>query len=192
MNRTDEQLIKDYLSGDENAFTEIINRYLKLIYNFTYRLVGNKHSAEDISQEVFLKAWKNIKKFDSEKSFKTWIFSIAKNTSIDHLRKRKDIPISMFDNEDTGNVIEDNLKDEEPKADELFALAQNKEQVKKIVGELSIIQREVIILKYSNEMSLSEVAEIMKIPIDTAKSHHRRALIKMRKLIGSYAPKLSK
>ena len=190
MNKTDEQLVQNYFFGDETAFNEIINRYLKPIYNFSYRLTGNKHESEDISQEVFLKTWKNIKKFDVEKSFKTWIFSIAKNTIIDHLRKKKDIPMSIFDNNDGGNIIEDNLKDNELKADELFLQTENKKQIEKILEELSVVQKEVIILKYANEMSLSEVAEIMNIPIDTAKSHYRRALIKMRKSLN--APKLSK
>ncbi len=183
MNKTDEQLVKDYLNGDKNSFTEIVNRYLKSIYNFSYRLIGGQKEAEDTTQEVFLKTWKNIKKFDTKKNFKTWVFSIAKNTCIDYLRKRKDIPMSMFDNEDGGNVIEDNLIDVELKADELFALAQNKKHIETIMSGLSITQKEVIVLKYVNEMSLSEVAEIMNIPTDTAKSHYRRALIKMRKLL---------
>jgi RNA polymerase sigma-70 factor (ECF subfamily) len=98
--------------------------------------------------------------------------------------------MSLFDNKDGGNIIEDNLRDEEPKADEIFALAQDKKQVEIIMNELTIVQKEVIILKYVNEMSLSEVAEIMDMPKDTIKSHHRRALIKMRKSLA--APKLSR
>ena len=191
MQKNDEEIIIDYLNGDKEAFTEIVNRYLKSIYNFAYRLVGNEKNAEDISQEVFLKVWKNIKKFDTEKSFKTWIFSIAKNASIDYLRKRKDIPMSVFENEDGGNAVADNLKDEELKADELFILAQNKKQVEKAVDELTLIQKEVIIFKYVNDMSLTEIAEIMNIPENTAKSHHRRALMKMKDILNN-APELSK
>jgi len=183
MNETDKQLVENYLNGDKIAFTEIVNRYLTLIYNFTYRLVGNEKVSEDLTQEVFLKAWKNIKKFDTDKSFKTWIFTIAKNTSIDFLRKRKDVPMSTFDNDEGENIIENNLKDEEPDAIEIFTSAQNKKQVENILKELSVVQKEVIVLKYVNEMSLSEIAEIMNIPIDTAKSHHRRALIRMKKAL---------
>jgi RNA polymerase sigma-70 factor (ECF subfamily) len=139
---------------------------------------------------VFLKVWKNIKNFDIEKSFKTWIYSIAKNTSIDYLRKRKDVPISVFDSDDGGNMIEDTLIDEGLKPDEIFLLSQNKIHIEKVLEELSIVQKQVVLLKYMNEMSLSEVAEIMKIPLDTAKSHHRRAIIKMRNSVN--APKLSK
>jgi RNA polymerase sigma-70 factor (ECF subfamily) len=190
MNRTDEQLVKDYLDGDKNVFTEIVDRYLKSIYNFSYRLIGNEKEAEDVSQEVFLKVWKNIKKFDTEKSFKTWIFSITRNASIDYLRKRRDVLLSVFDNENGTNFIEDSLIDEEPKADEIFSLAQNKKQIEVTMNELSIIQKEIIILKYVNEMSLSEIANIMNMPVNTTKSHHRRALIKLKELIN--APKLPK
>ncbi|MFA6227423.1 MAG: sigma-70 family RNA polymerase sigma factor [Candidatus Paceibacterota bacterium] len=187
MQRSDEEIILEYLNGDKNSFTEIVNRYLKSIYNFVYRFVGDEKATEDITQEVFLKAWKNIKKFDIEKSFKTWIFSISKNTCIDYLRKRKDVPISLFDNEEGGNSIEDNLIDQELKPDEIFSLEHDKKQVQKALNELTTKQKEVIILKYVNGMSLSEVAEIIDIPADTIKSHHRRALMKLRKILS--APK---
>ena len=190
MQKSDEKIIIDYLYGNKDAFTEIVNRYLKMIYNFAYRFVGNEKPAEDITQETFLKVWKNIKKFDIEKSFKTWIFSIAKNTCIDYLRKRKDIPMSTFDNDDGGNIIEDNLTDKELKADEIFIQVEDKKQLDRAMKELSVAQKEVIILKYVNEMSLSETAEIMNMPKDTVKSHHRRALIRMKKLLN--APKLEK
>ena len=192
MEKTDTQLIEDYLNGDKNVFDEIVNRYLKTVYNFVYRLVGNTKEAEDITQEVFLKVWKNLKKFDREKSFKTWIFSIAKNTAIDFLRKRKDIPISFFDNDDEENFLENTLIDEEPLADKVIELEYNKKEIEKVMLDLTVVQREVIILKYLNEMSLSEVSEIMNIPKETVKSHHRRALIKMKKKLESSAPKLSK
>ena len=186
--QSDEEIIISYLNGDKDAFTEVVNRYLKLIYNFTYRLVGNEKSAEDISQEVFLKAWKNLKKFDTEKSFKTWLFSIAKNSCIDYLRKRKDVSLSTFDSENGGNIIEDNLIDMELMADETFARKQDDEQLDIAMGTLSVIQKEVIILKYVNEMSLSETAEILGMSTDTVKSHHRRALIRLKRHLG--APKL--
>jgi RNA polymerase sigma-70 factor (ECF subfamily) len=187
---TYEEIIIKYLNGDKEAYTEIVNRYLKLILNFVYRLIGNQKEAEDITQDVFLKSWKSLKRFDTKKSFRTWIFSIARNAAIDYLRKRKDVPISLFDSDDGNNVIEDNLTDEELKPDELYALTENKIHIEKIMNELSIVQKQVIMLKYMNEMSLSEVAEVMKIPIDTAKSHHRRALKRLKE--AHNAPKLQK
>jgi RNA polymerase sigma-70 factor (ECF subfamily) len=190
MEKTDEQLVEDYLLNDKTSFDEIVNRYIKAIYNFVYRLSGNEKEAEDITQEVFFKVWKNIKKFNLEKSFKTWIFSITKNTAIDYLRKRKDIPISFFDDENGENFLENTIEDKEPIANEVIDIQYNKKELEKVMQNLTIIQREVIILKYLNEMSLSEVAEILDMPKDTVKSHHRRALIKMKSKLS--APKLSK
>lgn len=92
----DEILIKKYLQGDEKSLEILIQRYLKPIYSFIYRFIGNKQDAEDVTQEVFVKAWRNFKKFDQEKKFKTWIFSIAKNTAIDFLKKRRQFRFLSF------------------------------------------------------------------------------------------------
>ena len=89
MDYSDEQLINNYLKGDEKSLEILIHRYLKPIYNFVYRYVNNKQEAEDVTQEVFVKTWRNLKKFKRNKSFKTWIFSIAKNTAIDSFKKKK-------------------------------------------------------------------------------------------------------
>ncbi len=193
MNKSDLEIIIEYLNGDKDVFTEIVNRYLKMIYNFIYRFVGNQKTAEDITQEVFLKVWKNIKKYNLEKSFKTWIFTVAKNTAIDFLRKRKDIPMSSFDNENGGNIIEDSLTDEELRADEIYIMAENKKLIENVLTKLTAIQKEIMIMKYVSGLSLFEVAEILQMSKDTVKSHHRRALLRMKKLLeGEHAPKLSK
>jgi RNA polymerase sigma-70 factor (ECF subfamily) len=105
-NLGDLKLIKQYLAGDEKSLDVLVKRYLKIIYGYSYRNVGNSADAEDITQETFLKVWKNIKKFDQSKSFKSWIFTIAKNTSIDYLRKKKSVPFSRF--ETTRSFVERN------------------------------------------------------------------------------------
>ncbi len=92
--RSDENLVTDYLKGDKKALEILIGRYLKPIYNFLYRYTGDVAEAEDITQEAFVRAWKNIRKFDRNKKFKTWIFGIAKNAAIDFLRKKKPILFS--------------------------------------------------------------------------------------------------
>jgi len=187
VNYSDIELIESYFNGDENAFAEIVNRYFKSIYNFSFRLVGNTKDAEDITQDVFVKVWKNIKKFDTSKNLKTWIFTIARNTCVDYLRKKKDIPISFFDTEEGGNYMEDTLQDEGILADKAFDVFKDKKAVEKALNKISIIQREVITLKYVNEMSLTEVSEILNLSRETVKSHHRRALLKLRDILS--APK---
>jgi RNA polymerase sigma-70 factor (ECF subfamily) len=120
MNRSDQQLVINYLEGDEKSLEILFCRYLKPIYNFTYRYVGDKQNAEDITQEAFVKVWRNIKKFDQSKSFKTWLFFIAKNSCIDFLKKKKTIPFSEFETEDGGNLIIDTLADSSPLPQEML------------------------------------------------------------------------
>jgi len=89
--KTDEEIILLYKNGDGEALKTIIDRYTPPIYNFVARL-ANKNDAPDIVQEVFIKIWKNIHHFDQSKaSFKTWIFTIARNTATDFLRKKKSL-----------------------------------------------------------------------------------------------------
>lgn len=93
-NATDEQLIKQYLKGDENSLEILIKRYLKPIYSFVYRNIGNSEKAQDITQEVFIKAWKNLALFRTSKAssgagFKSWLFTIAQNSCIDYLKQKK-------------------------------------------------------------------------------------------------------
>ena len=95
----DQDLISKYLAGDEKSLEILIEQYLKPIYSFVYRYTGSASNAEDITQDVFVRVWKNLKKFDQNKSFKTWIFSIAKNAAIDWLRKKKTISLSDDDME---------------------------------------------------------------------------------------------
>ncbi len=83
---TDEQLAAKYLKKhEEQALEDLIKRYLPIIYGYVRNYTGSEDNASDITQEVFVKVWKNIRKFNQSKSFKTWIFTIAKRTAIDWL-----------------------------------------------------------------------------------------------------------
>src|ERR1700674_1494616 len=88
MDKTDEELVAYYLRGDEKAaFSDLVERHLKGVYSFALRFVGSKEEAEDIAQETFFKAWKNLKKYQQQTSkFKTWLLHIARNSAIDFLR----------------------------------------------------------------------------------------------------------
>ena len=131
--KTDEILIVEYVGGNEAAFATLVERHLQTVYSFVLRFVGNKEEAEDISQETFLKAWKSIAKYDAASSkFKTWVLRIARNTAIDHLRKKKHIPFSAFsdkasDSGDGSDLFAETIPDTTPLADDIFAAAENRE-----------------------------------------------------------------
>lgn len=180
---SDKQLIINYLKGDEESLEILVKRYLRPIYSFVYRFIGDNHSAEDITQEVFVKVWRNLKKFDKNKSFKTWIFSIAKNTSIDWFRKKKTVPFSNFENAEGENTLTKTLADPAPLPDELFERASVREMLTAVMKQLSLKYRMVLFLRYNDHFTFREIAEALGEPLHTIKSRHRRALIILKKLL---------
>ncbi len=184
MHRNDQGLVSDYLDGDEESLKLLISTHLPSVYNFTYGLCGNKQDAEDIAQETFLKVWKNLRKYKPEQGFKTWLFSIARNTTIDLMRKRKNFVFSDFEFEDGKNRVEYKLADENPLADELSIQKEDKKVLTEAMEKLSPAQKTTLIMYYTEELTFKEIGEVLEKPLDTVKSQHRRALIRLRQIIG--------
>jgi len=182
MNKSDYELVFSYLSGDSESLEILIRSYLKPIYSFTYRYVGNSQDAEDIAQETFVKVWRHLKRFDQSKSFKTWIFSIAKNTAIDFLKKKKVISFSDFDTEDGGNIIADTFADMAKSSQEIFERKETAQMFESAMAELSPKYRMVLSLRYNNDFNFREIAETLGESINTVKSRYRRALIMLKNL----------
>jgi RNA polymerase sigma-70 factor (ECF subfamily) len=183
MDKTDAELVALNFSGDEEAFKVIVERHLKSVYNLAYRLTGSSEEAEDIAQEVFLRAWKNLKKYQPEKNFKTWLLTIAKNASIDYLRKKRAVPFSDFEDDEGENPLTESLADPLPYPIELVETAQNREMIEKAVSKLSPNYQAVLFLKYQEELTFEEIGRILEKPLDTVKSQHLRALVKLRKML---------
>ncbi len=180
---SENELIADYLDGDEQSLELLIGQYLKPIYSFVSRYVGNSQEAEDITQEVFVRVWRNLKKFDQEKSFKTWIFSIAKNASLDHLKKKRAIPFSEFDQADGGNLVTDALADPAPLPLALLERADMAKMLNVAMEKLSPQYRMVLFLRYNDHFNFREIAESLGEPLHTIASRHRRALIKLKEIL---------
>jgi len=176
------QLIAGYLKGDEKCLEILIQKYLKPIYVFSYRYVGNQRDAEDITQSVFIRVWKNLKKFDQQKSFKTWIFTIAKNACIDFLRKKKIKLFSEFEDEKGENKIIENIPDSEILPNEIFEKFDAAQEINLMVEKLPPNYSIILSLYYNDNFTLQEVSEILGESVNTVKSRHRRALIKLREL----------
>jgi len=161
---TDEQLATNYLKGDEESLEILIKRYLKPIYSFSFRFVGDSQEAEDITQEVFVKVWRNLKKFDKNKKFKTWIFTIAKNTCLDWQKKKKTLPLFFAENiEDPSPILNEPLD--------------------RILERISPKYRMVLFLRYNDHFTFREIAESLGESIDTIKTRHRRGIATLKKLL---------
>lgn len=183
MEPDDKKLIRDYIAGDESAFERLVAKYLKPIYNFVYRLCGNAEEARDISQDVFFRAWKNIKKYDEKNAFSTWIYSIARNATIDYLRKKKTLIFSDLDNEEMDESFANSIPDEMPLPDEIFAEKELGEKIEKALLKLSFNYRAVVLLHFKEGMTFEEIAKVLKKPMNTVKSQYRRALAMLRDLL---------
>jgi RNA polymerase sigma-70 factor (ECF subfamily) len=182
---TDTELVVLYNNNDQEALKIIINRYTQPIYNFTARL-ANKNDAPDIVQEVFIKIWKNLERFESSRaSFKTWIFTIAKNTATDFLRKKHNLLFSDIKNNDDENMnsFAENIPTEDLLPDIALQKLQDSQFLNEILDKLRLDYREVLILHYQEEMTFEEIGKILDKSLNTVKSQHRRAIIELRKII---------
>lgn len=180
MIKSDEELIADYLNGDDPSFEKLVKRHINPLYNFLHQLTGDVAQAEDLTQEAFVRAWKNIRKFDQTKSFKTWLFAIAKNAAFDYLKKKKSIPFSYFENPEGNNNLEE-ISDESILMDEIIA---RKDLVEKLEIKLKQIPETFAIilkLRYKEDFTLGEISEILGKPYNTIKVYHRRALERLKK-----------
>ncbi len=184
MDRTDEELVLDYLAGREEAFSLLVERHLKTVYSFVVRFVGDPGEAEDIVQDTFLKAWKHIPTYRQESSkFKTWILRIARNTAIDYLRKRKHIPFSEFETDEGQNIFAETVPDTQELQDELFARQQDRDALEKAIHTLPLDAREVVLLHYTNGLTFIEIGELLGEPQNTVKSRHFRAMQSLRRIL---------
>jgi RNA polymerase sigma-70 factor (ECF subfamily) len=191
---SDEEIILLYKNGEEEAFRELVNRYTSPIYNFVVRL-ANKNDASDIVQETFIKVWKNLNRFDDTKAnFKTWIFTIAKNTATDFLRKKKSLLFTDLEsnNEKDDNSFAENIPDEEILPDFALQKLEEKEMDEKFLNnlleKLHPNYQEVLTLRYQEEMTFEEIGKILDKSLNTVKSQHRRAIIELRKMLEQSAP----
>ena len=185
-NLSNQRLIENYFKGDEKSLEILIGKCLKPIYSFIYRYVGNAQEAEDITQDVFVKVWRNLKRFDREKSFKTWIFSIAKNTAIDFLKKKRTMQFSDFENERGESTILEKFIDSSPLPNELLERKDLMGTLAKAIGKLLPKYRMVLFLRYNDHFTFQEIAESLGEPLNTVKSRYRRGLIILKKLLGDF------
>lgn len=167
--------IRQIKNGDQNAFAEIVEFYKDKVFQICYRMLGNRHEAEDIAQEAFIRAYVNIHSYDLNKKFSTWLYRIATNLSIDRIRKKK--PDYYLDAELAGSdgltmysqiAADAALPEDELETMELQELIQSE------IMKLPDKYRSVIVLKYIEEFSLKEISEILDLPVGTVKTRIHR------------------
>ncbi|WP_338471376.1 RNA polymerase sigma factor SigW [Niallia sp. XMNu-256] len=174
--------IKQVLKGDQNAFGEIVEMYKDKVYQISYRMLGNRHEAEDIAQEAFLRAYVNIQSYNTEYKFSTWLYRITTNLCIDRIRKKK--PSYYLDAEVSGteglNMYSQIPSTTRLPEDDVESL-ELQDTIQKEIMKLPEKYRSVIVLKYIEELSLKEISEILDMPLGTVKTRIHRGREALRK-----------
>lgn len=167
--------IKQVIKGDQDAFGEIVEIYKNSVYQLCFRMLGNSHEAEDIAQEAFLRAYVNIKSFNQDLKFSTWLFRIATNLCIDRIRKKK--PDYYLDAEVAGTeglTMYSQIPSETKLPEKELESLELQETVQKEILKLPEKYRSAILLKYMEDLSLNEISEILDLPLGTVKTRIHR------------------
>lgn len=161
----DEILVTKAKEGDIHAFEELFNRYKKAILNFIYRLIGNRETAEEVAQEVFLKAYNNLDIFDPERKFSTWLYTIARNLAKNAIRDRRYFrDVSLEESvigEDEVIKLKDVIADPNARPDLIAQDEELAEEAQKILDSLPLEYKEVITLCSIQGLTYSEAAKII-------------------------------
>jgi len=175
----DADLVTVYLRGDERAFDVLVERYQARLLNFIYRTVGDRERAEDLVQEVFVRVYRHLGRFDRSKKFSTWIYTIASNLAKNELRNRSRNPLVFFQSLAKGVANDDDrpveFEDSRLRPDDLFHKRHLRELVDASVAQLPAHHREVFVLRELEGKSYEEIAEITHCNLGTVKSRLNRA-----------------
>lgn len=181
--RTDQDLVKRFIQGDQTSIEVLINRHKNKIFTYIILIVKNQSLAEDIFQDTFIKVIKSLKegKYKDNGKFVSWVIRIAHNLTIDHFRKEKQI--NTYSNEDYEADIFNSKKLSENTVEDIMVESQIIREVRLLIDELPEDQKQVILLRHYGGLSFKEIADQTDVSINTALGRMRYALINLRKLI---------
>lgn len=171
MSNIEAQWIAEAKTGDKDAFAKLVEKYQRPVYSVCYRMLGTPTAAEDAAQETFIRAYQALDRYDSNRSFATWILSIASNYSIDQLRKKKVIVLSM-DNEKYGWMAP---PDPGPSPEKAALDKEKNALVQAILSDLPETDRAAVILQFWHDYSYDEIAETLGLSSSAVKSRLFRA-----------------
>lgn len=171
MSNIEAQWIAEAKTGDKDAFAKLVEKYQRPVYSVCYRMLGTPTAAEDAAQEAFIRAYQALDRYDSNRSFATWILSIASNYSIDQLRKKKVIVLSM-DNEKYGWMAP---PDPGPSPEKAALDKEKNALVQAILADLPETDRAAVILQFWHDYSYDEIAETLGLSSSAVKSRLFRA-----------------
>ncbi|HYP53776.1 MAG TPA: sigma-70 family RNA polymerase sigma factor [Pyrinomonadaceae bacterium] len=177
----DAELVVRAVEGRESGFEELVRRYQRPIVAYVYRMVGDYDSALDLTQEVFIKVYGSLARYRPEYKFSTWIYRIAHNAAIDHLRRQGVARTEELEHiSDETGTFEKPLAFSGPTPEQESERAERRAEIEEVVQALPPSYRELIVLRHALDMSYDEIAEVTGLPLGTVKNRIFRARESMR------------
>ena len=173
--------------GDSESFTLLVEAYQTPVYNLCYRMLGEAELAEDAAQETFLKAYQNMTRYDRERSFATWLLSIAAHHCIDKLRRRRFTSVSIDEDEEGQTDLPDRSA---PNPELETQSKQEKERLHRLLQTLDPIDRAAVVMRYWQDCSEAEIARSLKLTVPAVKSRLHRARKALAELWKEEPPRL--
>jgi RNA polymerase sigma-70 factor (ECF subfamily) len=181
----DASLVQDYVSGNENALATLIKRHESKIYGFIYSKISDRDISNDIFQDTFIKVIRTLKSnsYNEEGKFLPWVMRISHNLIVDHYRKTKKMP--MFRETEEFSIFSI-MSDDSLSIENKMISEQVEMDIKRLIEELPVDQKEVLVMRMYQDMSFKEISEVTGVSINTALGRMRYALMNMRKVIDKH------
>ncbi len=174
--------LKKAAAGDPNAFEQLVVKYQTQVYNLCLRMTGNPEDAADMTQETFLKAWRNLEGFHGEAAFSTWLYRLASNACLDYLRsvkRRPVLPLTVSDDDGEEQTVD--IADSTSSPEEALISKEERELLQEAMSSLDPEQRQILTLRVVNDLSYTEIAQVLSLKEGTVKSRLARARNNLRK-----------
>lgn len=175
---SDNELILIIREKDPERYGEMVERYQGKLFAYLYRLVGSREEAEDLLQDVFIKAYKNINSYDTQRKFSSWIYRIAHNEAVNHIKRKS---LKRFIPWENILATKDQLEmsSSEEAADARWIRKETKKEVDEVINRLPFKYKQVLVLRYYSDKSYEEISEILGKPVNTVGTLINRAKKKM-------------
>lgn len=183
MEDTDRVAVLEAGAGNTDAFRALVERHSRSVFRLAWRVTGNEQDAEDIVQETFLRAYRQLGSFESRSNFATWLYRIAVNCSLDVMRGRARWRTVQDGREETNGDLLTSLPARDPWPDRLALSGELRSKVMEALGDLSPIERTAFVLRHCEEVSMEEIGRALGVNINAAKHSVFRAVKKMRRAL---------
>jgi RNA polymerase sigma-70 factor (ECF subfamily) len=176
-------LVRRCLAGDEKAYRELVEMYQGQVFSLALRMVRRREDAEDATQETFVRMFRALERYDTDRPFAAWLMTIASRLCIDQIRRRRVNPVSLTQTEPgSDEAYEMDVEDPGPGPDEITSHSEEERRSNELIQSLPPHYRVVVVLRHLQDLSYEEIAQALNLPLGTVKAriHRAREILKLR------------